>query len=334
MSYEVLTSQERCLGAIEELEKRYQLSEQRLTRSLLKWIRYLITQDWASKSLTPEMLTSYLRLMLPLAMADWDLNEGLDECTSEDWGEEFVVLYVQLTTPKDQKIFKAAWETLRKSQLKEAEKDLRPESQVDVGDLTELEFRWSQIDLYTFACRKMPIEYKNACLIIFTLGYRLGLRRSEVLKLAVTHVHIKTGWPTEISVQWWKHRSLKTASSVRILPVGALLDPRELNWLKLWTAAHEQGALCIDELIKIEAPEHKASPLGGQTKLSEPGLYGADELEFLCPVPMGAKAREGHSLEITSNTERDKIIDYIHESMRRVTKIPISAFIICGIQQR
>ncbi|MBU3627347.1 hypothetical protein [Polynucleobacter sp. AP-Reno-20A-A9] len=320
LSYEVPATQERCLGAIEEIEKRYQLSEQRLTRSLLKWVRHLIVQDWASKGLTSEMLTSYLQLMLPLAMADWDLDEGLEEFTSEDWGEEFVELYVQLTTPKDQKIFKAAWESLRKSQLTEAEKGLRPESQVDVGYLTELEFRWTQIDLYTVACRKLPTEYKNACLIIFTLGYRLGLRRSEVLKLATSHVHIKTGWPTEISVQWWKHRRLKTASSVRILPVEALLDPRELNWLKLWAAAREQGALCVDELIKIEAPEHKASPLGGQTKVPEPGLYTADELEFLFPVPMSAKAREEHSLEITSNTERDKIIDYIHESMRRVTK--------------
>ena len=320
LSYEDPVSQQQCLSAIEEIEKRYQLSEQRLTRSLLKWVRHLIAQDWASKSCTPEMLTSYLQVMLPLALADWDLDEGLDEFTSEDWGEEFVELYVQLTTPKDQKIFKAAWESLRKSQLTEAEKGLRPESQVDVGYLTELEFRWAQIDLYTVVCRKMPIEYKNACLIIFTLGYRLGLRRSEVLKLAATHVHIKTGWPTEISVQWWKHRRLKTASSVRMLPVEALLDPRELNWLKLWTAAREQGALCVDELIKIEAPGHKASPLGGQTKLPEPGLYAADELEFLFPVPMGAKARERHSLEVTSNTERDRIIGYIHESMRRVTK--------------
>ena len=326
LSYEVPPSQERCLGAIEEIEKRYQLSEQRLTRSLLKWVRHLIAQDWASKSFTTEILTSYLHLILPLAMAAWDLDEGLDEFTAEDWGEEFVELYVQLTTPKDQKIFKAAWESLRKSQLTEAEKGLRPESQVDVGYLTELEFRWAQIDLYTVACRKLPTEYKNACLIIFTLGYRLGLRRSEVLKLATTHVHIKTGWPTEISVQWWKHRRLKTASSVRMLPVEALLDPRELNWLKLWTAAREQGALCVDELIKIEAPEHKASPLGGQTKLPEPGLYTADELEFLFPVPMSAKAREENSLEITSNTERDRIIDYIHESMRRVTKNPYIRF--------
>jgi integrase len=326
LSYEVPPSQERCLGAIEEIEKRYQLSEQRLTRSLLKWVRHLIMQDWASKGLTTEILTSYLHLILPLAMAAWDLDEGLDEFTAEDWGEEFVELYVQLTTPKDQKIFKAAWESLRKNQLTEAEKGLRPESQVDVGYLTELEFRWAQIDLYTVACRKLPLEYKNACLIIFTLSYRLGLRRSEVLKLATTHVHIKTGWPTEISVQWWKHRRLKTASSVRMLPVEALLDPRELNWLKLWTAAREQGALCIDEPIKIEAPEFKIGPLGGKTKLPEPELYAVRELEFLFPVPMSAKVREEQSLEITSNTEREKIIDYIHESMRWVTKNPYIRF--------
>lgn len=326
LGYEVPSSQQRCLGAIHEIEKRHQLAEQKLARSLLKWVRHLITQDWNSKSLTLEMLMSYLQLMLPLAMADWDLDESLDEFTSEDWDEEFVELYVQLTTPKDQKIFKAAWESLRNSQLTEAEKGLRPESQVDVGYLTELEFRWAQIDLYTVACRKVPIEYKNACLIIFTLSYRLGLRRSEVLKLATTHLHIKTGWPAEISVQRWKHRRLKTASSVRMLPVEALLDPRELNWLKLWTAAREQDALCVDELIKIEAPEYKASPLSGQTKLPEPELYAADELEFLFPVAMSAKAREEHSLEITSNTERDRIIDYIHESMRRVTKNPYIRF--------
>lgn len=319
LSYEFPVSQERCLGAIEEIEARYQLAEQKLTRSLLKWVRHLITQDWVSKSLAPEVLTSYLQLMLPLAMADWDLDGGLDEFTSEDWDEEFVELYAQLTTPKDQKIFKAAWGSLRKNQLTE-EKGLRPQSQVDIGYLTELEFRWAQIDLYTVACRKLPLEYKNACLIIFTLGYRLGLRRSEVLKLATSHVHIKAGWPTEISLLRWKHRHLKTASSVRMLPVEALLDSRELNWLKLWVAAREQGALCVDELIKIEAPEYKASPLGGKTKMPESELYAAGELEFLFPVPMSNKARGEYSLEISSNTERDRIIDYIHESMRRVTK--------------
>jgi integrase len=326
LSYADTSSQQHCLGTIKEIEKRYQLSEQRLTRCLLRWIRHLIMQGWASKSLTPEMLSSYLELILPLAMANWDLDEGLDNLTSEDWGEGFVDFYVQLTTPKDQKIFKAAWKSLRKSQLTEEKKGLRPESQVDVGYLTELEFRWAQFDLYTVACRHLPTEYKNACLIIFTLGYRLGLRRSEVLKLATTHVHIKTGWPTEISVQRWKHRRLKTASAVRTLPVEALLDPRELNWLKLWTAAREQGALCVDELLKIEAPEFKKGQVGGKTKLPELGLYAEGELEFLFPVPMSAKAREEHSPEITSNTERDRIVDYIHESMRRVTKNPYIRF--------
>ena len=326
LSYEVPASQEQCLSAIDAIDKRYQLAEQRLTRGLLKWVRHLITHDWAAKSLTLEMLTSYLQLMLPLIVAAWDLDEVLDEFTSQEWSEEFVELYAQLTTPKDQKIFRAAWESLRKSQLPEEQKGLSPESQVDVGYLTALEFRWAQFDLYNVSCRNLPVEYKNICLIIFTLGYRLGLRRSEVLKLATTHVHISTHWPTEISVQWWKYRRLKTASSVRLLPVEALLEPRELNWLKLWTAAREQGALCVDELIKIETPKRNASPLERKMKLPEPGIYSAAELEFLFPVPMSAKAREKHSLKITSNTERDRIVDYIHESMRRVTKNPSIRF--------
>ena len=320
LSREEAASQAQCMNGIEEIEKRYQLSKQGLTRSLLRWVGHLISQDWAADRLTQEMLTSYLQLLLPLVMADWDLDEDLNGLTFEDWREAFVELDAQMITPKDKKIFGAAWESLRKSQLALEEKGIRAESEVDVGYVTELEFRWAQIDLYTTACRNQPLEYKNACLLIFTLGYRLGMRRSEALKLATGHVHIKTGWPTEISLQWWKHRRLKSNSSVRMLPVEALLEPRELNWLELWTLAREQGLLCVDELIKIEAPEHNASPLGGETKLPESELYSAAELEFLFPVPMSLKAQAERHIEISSNTERDRMIDYIHESMRRVTK--------------
>ena len=326
LSHEDAASQARCMEGIEEIEKRYQLSKQGLTLSLLRWIRHLITQVWAVKSLSQEMLVSHLQLLLPLVMADWDLNEDLNALTSEDWREAFVELDAQMMAPKDKKTFGVAWESLRKSQRGVEEKGIRSESEVDVGYVTELEFRWAQIDLYTTACRNQPPEYKNACLLIFTLGYRLGMRRSEALKLATGHVHIKAGWPTEISLQWWKHRRLKSNSSVRMLPAQALLEPRELNWLTLWTVAREQGVLCVDELIKIEAPEARVGPAGGKTKLPEPELYSAAELEFLFPVPMSAKAQAENSVEISSNTERDRIIDYIHGSMRRVTKNPYIRF--------
>lgn len=326
LSHENKTSQAQCMDSVEEIEKRYQLSKQGLTRSLLKWVRQLIAQDWAANRLAQKMLTSHLQLLLPLVMADWDLDEDLNALTSEDWSEAFVELDAQMMTLKDKKSFGAAWESLRKSQLATEEKGIRSESEVDVGYVTELEFRWAQIDLYTVACQGRPLEYKNACLLIFTLGYRLGMRRSEALKLATGHVHIKTGWPTEISLQWWKHRRLKSNASVRMLPVEALLEPRELNWLELWTLAREQGLLCVDELIKIEAPEHNASPLGGQSKLPESELYSTAELEFLFPVPMSLKAQAESLMEISSNTERDRVIGYIHESMRRVTNNPYIRF--------
>ncbi len=315
-----------CLSKIGKIEQRYQISESALTRSLMKWVRYLITEEWCQGRLSLKKLMEYVCLLLPLAVADWDLDEGVEEFTDEDWIEEFIPLLAQITLPEDQKTFKKAWESLRDAFTAPKKKGIRPASEVDVGYVSELEFRLIQHDLYTVACRNKSVEFKNECLLVLTLAYRLGLRRSEVLKLATQHIQQKSGYPTIISLQWWKYRRLKSLSSIRVLPIEALLEPREMKWLDLWLSARKVQKLCTDELISEESNTKEADQIRmlhgdlATSKDPEAEQYSKCEMEFLFPVPLSSQATESGKDEPASNDERDKIIDCIHESMRRVTK--------------
>jgi len=69
--------------------------------------------------------------------------------------------------------------------------------------------------------------------IVTTLGFRCGLRRSEVLKLRIIDVHGKVD--PEILVRPHATRRLKTKNSTRRILLSCLLEPHELEKLLEWT---------------------------------------------------------------------------------------------------
>jgi len=70
--------------------------------------------------------------------------------------------------------------------------------------------------------------------LMFTIAYRCGLRRSEVLML--DRVDLLLEHPAEILIRPTSSRTLKTPSATRKIPVYALLTPEELIDLKEWLA--------------------------------------------------------------------------------------------------
>jgi|GEM_PF-3062687 len=68
--------------------------------------------------------------------------------------------------------------------------------------------------------------------LIVILGFRCGLRRSEVLKLRIADYH--PGMRCELLIRPWSNRRLKTKSSTRKMPVHVLLTEAELQLLDQW----------------------------------------------------------------------------------------------------
>lgn len=70
--------------------------------------------------------------------------------------------------------------------------------------------------------------------LLFTLGYRCGLRRMEALKLRI--VDFQNGNKAHLIVRPHHDRRLKTKNSQRLIPLYALLTEDELNRLEHWRA--------------------------------------------------------------------------------------------------
>ena len=70
--------------------------------------------------------------------------------------------------------------------------------------------------------------------LMFTIAYRCGLRRSEVLMLDLADLLLEH--PAEILIRPTSSRTLKTPSATRKIPVFALLNSVELEDLKEWLA--------------------------------------------------------------------------------------------------
>jgi integrase len=105
---------------------------------------------------------------------------------------------------------------------------------VDANLLTEDEYQkvLAQIDEVGLDIRHpdLPIIAKLLCI----LSFRCGLRRSEILRIEARDLHDND--PAELIVRPYEHRSLKTKSSTRKIPLYALLEPDELALLKQWKA--------------------------------------------------------------------------------------------------
>ncbi|WP_404397974.1 tyrosine-type recombinase/integrase [Idiomarina loihiensis] len=105
-----------------------------------------------------------------------------------------------------------------------------------VKEINQLSRRNSQIS---------QILFHQALLVVFMLGYRTGMRRSEIQYLRVGDIHNpqkELSSSTECVVMPNELRSLKTESGYRDIPVGVLLTPAELNSLNdFWSQRRIEG---------------------------------------------------------------------------------------------
>jgi len=140
--------------------------------------------------------------------------------------------------------------------------------------------------------------------VVLTLAYRLGLRRSEVVKLSTAHISFLNGAMCGLSVQWWIERGLKTASSSRIIPIKALLSEREMLWLELITAARARGLWSRADLLHVPIEILKQYIKKCKTHLPT----SSNNFLFIEDSYLGQKNK--------STAQVDKIITLIHEALR------------------
>ncbi len=98
--------------------------------------------------------------------------------------------------------------------------------------------------------------------LIFVIGFRVGTRRQEVLKLRLADLHIS--FLPELLIRPWAKRTLKTRASNRKIPLHALLSEEELEWLgDFWRRRRQEAGtsdpaahLFADPGLKCPSSEH------------------------------------------------------------------------------
>lgn len=130
-------------------------------------------------------------------------------------------------------------------------------------------------------------DLKQVAQLLVAFGFRCGLRRMEALKLMLHDVLLYESPELLIRPSEW--RRLKTKNATRKIPLGPLLDERELEWLTAWTRRR-----------KTE------------------GRSGSEAVPYLFAIPQG-----NGELLIPSP---EMVFNLIHPALREVTGDPTVRF--------
>jgi site-specific recombinase XerD len=103
-------------------------------------------------------------------------------------------------------------------------------SKVDANYISETEYRQSLLELTRFDTVNPRLQKIRR--VILMLGYRCGLRRAEAWKLRMCDVQW-THYPV-LMVVATSHKSVKSGSAIRQLPLRALLPADELAEFRVW----------------------------------------------------------------------------------------------------
>ena len=230
---------------IEWLSKKYS-SQEPLILVLKHWLLWKIDQKISFTVIAKEA-----KLFLPAILTEYELSEDFTQSDSEERIEELEELLCQLPRSKHA-AFKRAWHSFHtflietgridQDQYKDSGKS-KGSTNAQYFSIPEYEYIRALLtssDHIKKNENEIDINLKNKLLLVFTLAYRLGLRRSEVLKLATTHITMRNGELDLLCVRWWKERRLKTKSSERSIPIQGLLTDREYRELKLFVL-HRRG---------------------------------------------------------------------------------------------
>jgi len=234
------------------LELTIELGEDALFVLLIRWVQYLILNA-SEKNGT---VLNYPKTLLPPMVQMYELYADFKDLDAESRLEEYDDLEMEsLYNQGDQDTLRSAWNSFHEYLISIGyieDKQFTPVkkrskiSKVDSEYISEPEFQLARETLYSKADESM--EFQNTCMIVMTLSYRLGLRRSEVTKLSSSHISFLSGEIDRLSVQWWSQRRIKTSSSNRLIPIKALLNERETLWLEIMTIARRRG-LWVKEAI-------------------------------------------------------------------------------------
>ena len=204
-----------------------------------------------------------VKIFLPPMVQTYEMYVDFQDIDAESGIDEYDVLETESRyNKKNQERLRQAWNSffqylieigqIEKDQFNPIKKDSKL-SRVGSAYISEPEFELARETLYSQNVDSPQL--RNICLVVLTLAYRLGLRRSEVVKLSTGHISFLNGAMCGLSVQWWVERGLKTASSTRIIPIKALLSEREMLWLELITAARARGLWSTANLLHASIEE-------------------------------------------------------------------------------
>ena len=300
--------------AIENLEMlamglESEFGEESLLVQLSRWMQFLV------KNATQINVTSlaFPKALLPPIVQMYEIYADFKDLDAETRLEDYEDLEIESQYSKsNQAILRSAWNSfheyliaigyIEENQFTPIKKRSKL-SKVDSEYISQPEFQLARETLYSKL--DVPLEYRNICIMVMTLSYRLGLRRSEVSKLSSSHISFLSGsMKNRLSVQWWRENRLKTSSSTRLIPINALLDEKEALWLELMTLARRRGLWVTEDIF--HASNQELAILKSKYE-SHPILENKNFL-FLEDVNLGAPSKATASV--------DKIIKLIHWSLR------------------
>ena len=279
---------------------------------LSDWAGWLIANANTSANEKNRGELELVKIFIPPMVQTYEMYVDFQDIDAESGIDEYDVLETESRyNKKNQEKLRQAWNSffqylieigrIEKDQFTPIKKDSKM-SRVGSAYISEPEFELARETLYT---KNMDSpQLRNICLVVLTLAYRLGLRRSEVVKLSTAHISFLNGEMCGLSVQWWVERGLKTASSTRIIPIKALLSEREMLWLELITAARARGLWSRADLLHV--PIETLKQYIQNCKLRP--ITTSDNFLFIEDDYLGQRNK--------ATAQVDKIITLIHEALR------------------
>ena len=277
---------------------------------LSDWTGWLITNTNVNEKNRGDL--ELVKIFLPPMVQTYEMYVDFQDIDAESGIDEYDVLETKSRyNKKNQEKLRQAWNSffqylieigqIEKDQFSPIKKDSKL-SRVGSAYISEPEFELARETLYSKNADSPQL--RNICLVVLTLAYRLGLRRSEVVKLSTAHISFLNGAMCGLSVQWWVERGLKTASSTRIIPIKALLSEREMLWLELITAARARGLWSKADLLHASIEDLKKYIQNCKTR----PLTTSHNFLFIEDNYLGQRNK--------ATAQVDKIITLIHEAIR------------------
>lgn len=211
-----------------------------IVRTLASWAAHLRRYGGRQKRLVTSSIKRYLSpIAKPLAVILAG-TQDLNVLGEDEWQEVYDRLLARAGSGEQQsnRAKFAAWfheYLVEQFGMPEVEiEGATPDGKVDANILTPAEYIRSQNILAQSEANPRLIKIRQ---LVLTLGFRCGLRRTEVLKILIKDLQglIDPSWKRpELITRGNKFAGQKSSSGTRRLPLWALLTESELNQFREW----------------------------------------------------------------------------------------------------